>query len=379
MKTVSFVVQSLENLDLALDRIQTDQFQPTVAIGFSSPDFPFSESISIFKRHNIELVGCTTSGEVCNDQITHSSFSVLLMGIHPQYFRTIQFEHKNPDAYSSGIELYNFAQASFSEPGIILFVSGVGVVGDGPVDGLRDQAHHAIPIYGGLAGDNLQHKATHVFTNEGASDFGVSALILDTKKIHMQGLAVSGWQPLGKVHTVTRAERNILYEIDGKPALDLFLNYFGNIKFSYSDKGNLYSIAGQYPIRLQKEGGGSALRSLLTYDTKNRTLIAAGKVSDNEQFRFCPPPNFSVIEETIQEFQSFGKSVPRSEAVVMISCKGRHTSFGPLLIDEIRAIYEIWRTPMVGFLSNGEIGKTHVNGSCEFHNVSCSLVTLTEV
>lgn len=360
METASFVVESLENLELALDRIQTDQFQPTVAICFSSPDFPFEESISIFKRNHIELVGCTTSGEICDDQITHSSFSVIVMGISPEYFRTVQFDHKDQDAYSSGVELYDFAQSSFLEPGIIMFVSGVGVVGDGPVDGLRDQAPREIPVYGGLAGDDLQHKATHAFTNEGANDFGVSALILDTKKNHMEGLAVSGWQPLGKVHTVTRAEKNVLYEIDGKPALDLFLNYFGNIDYTYSDKGNVYSIAGQYPICLQKEDGGSALRSLLTYDTKNRGLVAAGKVSTHEKFRFCPPPNFSVIEETIQEFQRFGTSVPKSEAVIMISCKGRHTSFGPLLSDEIQAIYEIWQTPMVGFLSNGEIGKTVV-------------------
>lgn len=373
------IVYSVESLNQALDSLRANHFSPTVAIAFSSPDFPFEASLAIFNQYSIEVVGCTTSGEVCDDRMIEGSLSLLLMDIAPQYFRTARFVHEDVEAYTSGAQLCEIALAEFAEPGIILLISGVGIAGDGPIDGIRNHIRHEIPIYGGLAGDNLQHKATHTFTHQGVSDFGVAALILDTTKIRMRGLAVSGWEPLGRVHTVTRSERNIIYEIDEKPALDLFLNYFGNIGDGHAGTGASNSIAGQYPIRLQQPEGASALRSLLIYDTENRALIAAGNVPTHTKFRFCPTPDFSVIEETVRQFQQFGEASGTPEAVVMISCKGRHTSFGPLLSDEVRGIYQVWRAPMVGFFSNGEIGNDLPDGKCAFHNVTCSVVTLSEV
>jgi hypothetical protein len=274
--------------------------------------------------------------------------------------------------------LCDLAMENFSHPGILMFVSGVGIAGDRPVDGVREKMPIDLPIYGGLAGDNLCHDATYTFTHEGVNDAGLAALILDAEKIRINGLAVSGWQPLGRVHTVTRSESNIVYEIDGEPALDLFFNYFGDIHCTHSGTKGSFTIAGQYPLQLQQADGSFALRSLLLYDTEQRTLIAAGKVPGGVKFRFCPPPNFSVIEKTISSFQSYAQSQSPPEAVLMISCKGRHTSFGPLLSDEISAVYALWQVPMAGFLSNGEIGNDRIGGTCEFHNVTCSLVTLSE-
>ena len=221
--------------------------------------------------------------------------------------------------------------------------------------------------------------STYVFTENAISEFGVSAVIFDTEKIAMNGLAVGGWKPLGSTHTVTKAEKNIIYEIDGTPALDLFLNYFGNIKYNAPTSEGLVTIAGQYPLQLMNEDGSSYMRSLIIYDQENRALIAAGKIKAGTKFRFCPPPEFSVVYDTINSFKEFAKNAPDLDAIVMVSCKGRHTSFGPILEDEVRSIYEIWEAPMAGFLSYGEIGNTAQSGVCEFHNVTCSLVGLKEL
>ena len=379
MKTSTLIAYSAESLNNALAEFIETQFHPTVAIGFSSPLFSFNEASDIFKRNNIQLIGCTTSGEIGNDAIVKDSFSALLMDISPDYFKVISFRHENVEAFSSGTKLIEIAESSYSKPGIILFISGIEVVGDGPVEGIRSRMKTETPIYGGLAGDNLQHDATYTFTQDGSTDFGISAVIFDTEKIQMKGLAVSGWQPLGRTHTITRSEKNIIYEIDGKPALDLFLNYFGNMEYKASKNDGAFSIPGQYPLKLYRENGSSYLRSLLIYDTENHALMAAGKVPSGSRFKFCPPPDFSVIQETVEQFRQFSHQISDIDALVMISCKGRHTSFGPLLEDEVKDIYDIWNVPMAGFLANGEIGNTLANGICEFHNISCSIVTLKEL
>lgn len=379
MNASSIIAYTIQDLTEALNDLIEHRFHPTVAIGFSSPDFPFAKAIEIFKKYEIELVGCTSSGEVFDDSIQQDSFSVLLFDASPSWFKTVSFDHEDIGAYSSGEKLSHIARDSFSSPGVILFISGVRVVGDGPVEGLRDNISREIPIYGGLAGDNLQHNATYTFTHGGIRDFGVAALIIDTSKIQVKGLAVSGWKPLGRTHTVTRADQNVIYEIDDKPALDLFLNYFGNIEYKLSNKEGNFSIPGQYPLKILQDDGSSFLRSLLIYDKEHRSLMAAGKIKTGDNFRFCPPPDLAVVQDTVMEFEKFSEDVESVDALVMISCKGRHTSFGPLLDDEVRSIHEIWKAPMVGFLSNGEIGNTLVDGKCEFHNVTCSLVSLKEI
>ena len=378
MKTSSLVVYSTESLNTALVKIIQTSFHPTVAIGFSSPDFPFDQALEIFRKHDIQLIGCTSSGEVKDDAIVTDSFSVLLMDISPHYFNVTGFNHADVEAFSSGTKLCAIAERSFRNPGIILFISGVNVVGDGPVEGIRSCLKSEIPIYGGLAGDNLRHDATYTFTHKGSTSFGICGLIFDTEKIQMKGLTVSGWQPMGKTHTITRSDKNIIYEIDGQPALDLFLNYFGTIEYKPSKIDGTYSIPGQYPLKLFRENGSSYLRSLLSYDTENHALLAAGKVPTGSKFKFCPPPDFGVIQDTVARFSQFSESVSEVDGLLMISCKGRHTSFGPLLEDEVKDIYDLWNVPMAGFLANGEIGNSLANGICEFHNISCSVVSFKE-
>lgn len=378
MNSASFSVSSIAELTAALEASITPDFAPTVAIAFCDPDFPFREAIHLFKVRGIQLVGCTSSGEIEGDQILEGSFTFLLMDIDPSVFEVVQFTHDDLEAYSSGKRLFSHAQARFDAPGIFLLISGVRVVGDGPVKGIRDSIDKEVPIFGGLAGDNVQHEATYVFTDQGEDDFGIAALIINQDFIEMEGLAVSGWKPLGRTHYITKSQKNMIYEIDNQPALDLFLSYFGHIEYKSSNISGLRTIPGQFPLKLFRQDGSSTLRSLLIYDIENRALMAAGEILPGTKFKFCPPPGFEVVEQTIQEFKNFNSSGRNFDALVMISCKGRHNSFGPILNDEVSSIYDIWQVPMIGFLANGEIGQVREGGKCEFHNVSCSLFGLKE-
>lgn len=379
MNSASYTVTSIVELISTLEDITSSTFTPTIAIAFCDPGFPFLQAIPLFKNRGIKLIGCTTSGEIHDSEILEGSFSFLLIDIDPSVFDIVRFEHNDLTAYSSGERLYAHAQECFQNPGIFLLISGVRVVGDGPVRGIRNNLRKEVPIFGGLAGDNLQHEATFVFTDDGAEDFGIAALILNQDYVLMEGLTVSGWKPLGRTHHITKAKDNLIYEIDNQPALDLFLSYFGHIEYKPSESSGLRTIPGQFPLKLYQEDGSSYLRSLLIYDLEDRALMAAGEILPGTEFKFCPPPDFEVVEHTIHEFQNFYSPERDYEALVMVSCKGRHNSFGPMLNDEVSSLHKIWGVPMVGFLANGEIGKASDAERCEFHNVSCSLFGLKEV
>lgn len=112
-------------------------------------------------------------------------------------------------------------------------------------------------------------------------------------------------------------------------------------------------------------------------DQNERTLILAGGVKEGDQFRFSISPGFEVIDQTLAEFGKFNQKTDQADAMLLISCKGRHAAFGPMLEDEVKGISDFWKAPMIGFMSYGEIGPNE-NGTCEFHNETCSLVTFKE-
>jgi len=80
---------------------------------------------------------------------------------------------------------------------------------------------------GGMAGDDMTLTGSYVFTYGKETDYGIVALILDADKITMEGMAITGWKRLGISRKVTKSEGNLLYSIDGKPAVEMYLKYLG--------------------------------------------------------------------------------------------------------------------------------------------------------
>lgn len=240
------------------------------------------------------------------------------------------------------------------------------------IDNVRKGAGKDLSMYGGMAGDDLEMKRTRVFSNAINSTQGLLLLALDTQKIAIRGLVTSGWEAVGGINTITQASGNVIYKINDERAYEVFIRYFG---LSCNDP--LISIQTNYPLQIIKEGGYSVLRSPIVINKEEGSITLAAGVQEGDQFRFSSSPGFEVIDTTIAEFKEFQGSVPEADALILFSCKGRHGAFGPMLEDEIAGIYKQWGKPMIGFLSYGEFGDKG-EGSCEFHNETCSLVILKE-
>ena len=266
MKSKSLAVFSIQELKTTLSKTINADFQPTLAIVFSSPDFPFQEVGAIFKENQIELVGCTTAGEILNDSTLTDSLSILLMEMDTSFFKVFHQKYNNQKPDESSLELGQVAKETFENPGILVYSSGISIDGESVVRNIKAAIGSEISIYGGIAADNFRQIATHTFTNDHLMDYGLGAIIIDTDKIEMQGMAFSGWNEIGKRHTVTKADANVLFEIDGKPALDQFKKYFGNLDFQNTDGGEgLFTIPGQYPLKIEREDGTTFMRSTLVY------------------------------------------------------------------------------------------------------------------
>ncbi len=376
MKVESFFSSDTIVLESKLIDMFKNGFRPTLGFVFCSPIQDFKEIGCIFDRFGVNLLGCTTAGEIMNDTLHESSISVMLMDMKRENFKPI-FVNNTEGVIETGQTIRNFADSAFQNPAIITCSGGVLNDGEQIVAGLTNFSNNNIPIFGGLAGDDLHIQNTFVFNQKEATNNGMGAIVFNADKVDIQGLATSGWKALGTYHTVTKAEGNVIHTINDVPALDFFIRFFGEYENANVKDKPISTISAQYPFQIKRSDDYSVLRSPILGDEEKRTLTLVGSIKEGDQFRFSISPGLEVIESTVAEFVEFSQKMPDADGLLLFSCKGRHAALGPFIEDEIKGVYDNWQKPMIGFLSYGEIGNVK-NGVCEFHNETCSLVIIKE-
>ena len=377
MEAKTLKCTSVSILGKELGEFARNNFNPSFAIAFCSVRMNLDQVIQTFNAHRIDLIGCTTAGEIINDQLLEGELVVLLISIHPNNYRLKLFEYSKKGEYQAAMELGQFAVKSFTNPAIMVLSGGLTIDAEKIVSGIKAGSNESICIAGGLAGDDLQLKDSWVFTNDGKSNHGLVGLIFDKDKITIENLAISGWEPIGGENIITKSDGNVVHSINGERAYDVFIKYFGFLEDNMSKSDQLITIQTNYPLNFLKKDGKSVLRSPIFVDKDDGTITLAASVNEGDRFRFSYSPGFEIIDQTIKEFQYLQKKVPDTDAVILFSCKGRHGAFGPLIKREIEALYRYWKKPLIGLLTYGEFGNTG-SGISEFHNETCSVALIKE-
>lgn len=377
MKVRAYSANSTQELKTQLKEILQNEFRPTLAIAFASLTLDLNQISHLFNQMDIDVLGYSTAGEINNDEIHDGVVCGLLFDIGRDCYQIYMEEYLGKTPFEACHRLGIKASECFPCPALIVGSGGVAVDAEQIVFGIKAGVGREVPIFGGLAADDLRFEYTIAFTRYSSTQNGIVALVIDNEKIEVSGLATSGWQGVGMENVVTKAEGNVVYTINNEPALDAFIKYFGYFDNSEVKGKSISSISAQYPLQIMREDGSTILRSPLIGSEVERTLILAGGVRQGDKFRFSISPGFEVIDQTIEEFGELHRSIGQVEGLILFSCKGRHAALGPLIEDEIKGIFNYWKKPMAGFFTYGEIGPTQ-SGVCEFHNETCSLVLLRE-
>lgn len=367
------ICTSLEEIDFQIRDTIQNEFQPTLAIIFASLQCDLQKLNDIVDAHGIDIFGASSSGEIKNASVHSGSISIMLLDIDRDFY---QIQQKAADFYNSvevGKEIVNATR--FSNPAYLILLS-LTASGEGLIEGITNASETLPTIFGGMAGDDMKMVQTFTFINNKITDDGATVLVLDNDKIKVDGLALCGWQPIGIENTITKSKDNIIYEINDKPALTVVKSYFGDFIKNQVGPDGIPSGFAQYPLQIVR-GDSYILRVVMHANEEDGSIIMAIPVRQGDKFHFSIAPNFDIINETLEGFQEFAEQSPDTDAVLMFSCVARHMFLGPMIEDEIEGVYNIWKKPMIGFFTYGEIGQ-HRNQVSQLYNETCSLVLLRE-
>lgn len=384
MKAKSIKGNSPEEIQSALLDSMADGYKPTVAIVFISIKQDRKAVCDILNKEGIDILGATSSGEFMNGHQSMGEAVVMLLDINRSDY-SILFEAVVDGAEAdAATRLAEKALQKFEKPAFILCTTlasadGKMLNGETLIRSIENKVGPQVTLFGGMAGDDITFTGTYVFANNRETDYGMVALVLNENKISLQGVAISGWKPIGVSRTITRSEGNLLYTIDNQPALEMYLRYLGKEISLDEDQTKFFeSIGIHYPFQIERENSLPKMCGPIGYDKEKKALICESNLSQGSRFRFSSPPDFEIIDTVIAKAQELkNKTHADADALLIFSCAGRLSTLGPMAQQENEGLQQIWNVPMAGFYTYGEYGKGE-NGKHEFHSTTNSWVALKE-
>lgn len=370
---------SPDEIKSALNESMSDGFNPTLAIAFLSSNLDIKEITNFCSSHKIAVFGATAATGFTDGDFNEGSSAILLLDLDPSCFKIFFAEIPENFTQSTANQMGEFGLKSFTHPAYIVATSGRNIEFELLIEKLEDFVGPSLYIFGGRAGNIANNvDTTYVFDNTSFSSNALAALVIDEEKIQLSGLTSHGWKPLGNEHTVTKSAGRTVYMIDDQPALDVFTRFLGVALNDSIQEEIEYNLDQLGPVQIVRETGNSVIRDVSFFNRNDHSVIFQSEIPEGTKFRFSLPPDFDIVEVLPEECLKLkNEKNVEAEAVIMFSCSGRKLSLGPMINQEIEKVKNTWESPMAGFFSFGEIGRSEGGGN-EFHNYTSCLVILKE-
>lgn len=357
----------------------------TLIVIFSAPEFindtkPIDELVKHYPTSKI--IGCSSAGEISQAKLLDQSISIAIIKFEKTPIKIIKANiSSSEDSYKVGKEIASELDQK-DLCGIFVLSDGLKVNGSEIVKGLNEIKDKNVVITGGLAGDGSRFKETWTIFNGKIYKNNIIGVGFYGKHIQIGHGSRGGWDIFGPERRITRATRNILYELDNKPALTLYKEYLGERVAGLPATGLLYPLA----IRKDTKDTKQLVRTILAVNEKDQSLTFAGDMPEGYLAQLMRA-NFDRLIIAADEAAEVAKNIMfKTKTInaspilaIAISCVGRRLLLGERTEEEIESTLEALPqgTKQIGFYSYGELSP-HAKGKCDLHNQTMTLTLICE-
>jgi hypothetical protein len=338
---------------------------------FVDDDQPFADLRAAFPTSHI--IGCSTAGEIAGTSVDDGTVVVAIVRFEKTALAIATQEIDLRSSFEAG-EALSRSLAGADLRGV--FVLGVGhdINGSRLTEGMQSVLG-AVPISGGLAGDGKRFARTWVLAGGHVRQNVVTAIGFYGDAIRLGHGCKGGWDKFGPERRITRSDGNVLYELDGRPALGLYKDYLGELAAGLPATALLYPLA----IRPNRQSSEQLVRTVLQHAEDEQSLTFAGDMPEGALAQLMRA-NFDRLTLAAGGAASDARlEVGTPSLCVAISCVGRRLVLGERAEEETEAVADVLPSSchVVGFYSYGEISPRGV-GSCNLHNQTMTLTTIAE-
>ena len=174
------------------------------------------------------VVGCSTGGQISNRDISDDDIAAIALSFDRTRLKLATAPASNSASSRICGETIGKALAAPDLAGIFVLSDGLNVNGSALVAGITAIVGGKVPVTGGLAGDGALFQETLVGGDSAPKKQMVAAIGFYGNAIRIGHGNAGGWDEFGPRRRITRSNGNVLFELDGEPALELYKRYLGD-------------------------------------------------------------------------------------------------------------------------------------------------------
>lgn len=323
------------------------------------------------------VVGCSTAGEIQGTQVTDDGVVATAVRFAGTEVDVASVEvAATKDSEDAGRRLGQALGARRGLRHVLVVSDGQKVNGSGLARGLQASLPLDVSVTGGLAGDGARFERTLVAADAAPRDGVIAAVGFYGDRIRVGYGSLGGWDSFGATREVTRSDGNVVFELDGKPALALYKEYLGERAADLPASGLLY------PLSVRMPTGREVVRTILAVDEAQQSLTFAGEIPRGSIARLMKA-NFDRLVDGAQgaaeaSAEAIGSSSP--DLAILVSCVGRKLVLKSRVEEELDAVREVMgpQATLAGFYSYGEICPAAPFADCDLHNQTMTITTFRE-
>jgi len=328
---------------------------------------------------NGQIVGCSTSGEIFQEVVMNDNIVCTAVWFENT---PIEIAREHIDSMEGSFMVGEKLAEKLDREDLIhimILSEGLNINGSELTKGLNSKLNDRIPVTGGLAGDQAEFNETVIIHNRAAEKNLVLAIGFYGQHLQVGYGSMGGWDSFGVDREVTRSSGNILYELDGHPALELYKRYLGD------HAANLPASAMLFPLSLRlTDSDTSLVRTVLAVDESDGSMIFAGDIPQGEYVRLMKANSDRLIDGAHGAAEMSKTSLLNAtpDLAILISCVGRKLVLKQRVEEELEIIREAIGNvaSITGFYSYGEICPIKpFEPHCELHNQTMTITLFKEI
>ncbi len=326
------------------------------------------------------LIGCTGDSIVggsmeCEDEPALSIWCAILPGATLVPFQ-LSFEQTPDGLLCSGLP--DDMVEHHAETRAVLFLGEpYSSLPQAVLDLLADELP-GVPVVGGMASGGAAAGENRLFLNDQMVESGAIGVIVRGGP-RVRTIVSQGCRPIGTTYVVTRAERNIIYELGGVPPLERLKELFPKLPprdQQLVDNGvHLGVVMNEYQESFQR--GDFLIVNVHGADRNTGALATGGLMRVGQTVQFHIRDADTADEDLRQLLQRDADQTARHRGALLFSCNGRGTRMFSVMNHDASAIQEILGPlPLAGFFAQGELGP--VGNKNYIHGFTASIVVFEE-
>ncbi len=322
------------------------------------------------------IVGCSTAGEICGTEVctdslvlTAVSFASTRVGGAMIRLGEAEDSEQAGTRLAQGLEKDGLVH-------VLVLSDGLRVNGTDLVRGLVRHLPPQVSVTGGLAGDSDRFKNTCVVWNGEVVNGAIAAVGFYGDSLEIGYGSLGGWDPFGPERLITRSRGNVLYELDGQSALELYRKYLGEHASGLPATGLLF------PLSLRTDVDDTpVVRTILAINEEEQSMTFAGDMPEGTYARLMKANFDRLIDGAVGAAERSVKPLGSDpDLALLISCVGRRMILKQRTEEEVEGVRDVVgkKAVLTGFYSYGELSPFAPGEPCALHNQTMTVTTFAE-